>query len=414
MQRKESRTVESYIILLIMLNCFGFPGNYEKLFGSSFATAIDYSCFFLETVLLITRAHDFIRVRRRDIRVYLYLFAIFITSMVVTRYPVEQAISCIRFAMTVCFALWIGNKYGLSTIVDNLCRAQAIFVVFTIIFMIVSPTNAYESTAAFSKALCGLYPTKNTCASELSLGIILMLLKLKKHSSVRDMWKYEKKNCFLILVQMYLLTKCFALGPIACGLIVSLYLVLWGDKRINPALVLIGGSVGFLVFAMTILPLLSNLLLRYGKDITLTGRTLVWQQILKVMCEDHTWTGYGFGMFWRDSNAYSLIRGAFDINSFNGASLSGAHNMLLEWWLNIGLIGILGLFYLIFKGMRRYKDVTREAYLFASGIIMFITIHGFSERAMGTNDYVTLLLFLAITVMQSNANFKEEKTIGIK
>ena len=68
-----------------------------------------------------------------------------------------------------------------------------------------------------------------------------------------------------------------------------------------------------------------------GKDATLTGRIPLWKQIISVMTEHNTFTGFGYGMFWRDPQAVDLVHAAFEDDSFLGNMTSGAHNLLLAW-----------------------------------------------------------------------------------
>ena len=106
----------------------------------------------------------------------------------------------------------------------------------------------------------------------------------------------------------------------------------------------IGGSITFLFAALTLMPHLEWFFRAIGKDATLTGRIPLWNRILVVMMNHHTFTGYGYGMFWRDSQAIALIHAGFHEHSFLGTMTTGAHNMLLEFWLNSGLMGIAAFF----------------------------------------------------------------------
>lgn len=73
------------------------------------------------------------------------------------------------------------------------------------------------------------------------------------------------------------------------------------DLRLPLGWLYVAGSVGFLVFAFTILPLFAPLLESMGKDATLTGRTELWNGIYKFMQQHNMLTGYGYGQFWMTS-----------------------------------------------------------------------------------------------------------------
>ena len=134
-----------------------------------------------------------------------------------------------------------------------------------------------------------------------------------------------------------------------------------------------------------------------GKDATLTGRIPLWNQIIVVMLAHNTFTGFGYGMFWRDPKAVALIHAGFDENTFLGTMTTGAHNMLLEFWLNSGLIGITAFFAALLYSMRSIQTIAHEKYIFFSMIMGYLMINGFTERCLGGNyDYKMLVLFLVM------------------
>ena len=158
------------------------------------------------------------------------------------------------------------------------------------------------------------------------------------------------------------------------------------------------GSVGFLITALTVLPMLDPLLNAIGKDATLTGRIPLWRQIIQVMLSSHTFTGYGFGMFWRDRQAVALLHTAFRRNSFMGTMTTGAHNVLLEFWLNVGLFGIGAYFFAILVSFRQMDRLERADYLFCAVYLMWFMILGWTERSLSTYEYQMLFLFMAMGV----------------
>ena len=141
-------------------------------------------------------------------------------------------------------------------------------------------------------------------------------------------------------------------------------------------------------------PLLSAI----GKDATLTGRTPLWRQIILVMTNSHTFTGYGFGMFWRDRQAVALLHTAFRSNSFMGTMTTGAHNVLLEYWLNVGLFGLASYFIALLASFRQMRKLERQNYIFCAAYMLWFMVMGWTERSMSTYEYQMMFLFLAMGV----------------
>ena len=126
----------------------------------------------------------------------------------------------------------------------------------------------------------------------------------------------SRKYLLSLLAQGIFLVLCNAKGAVLC-LIFPLLYVLFGKykeepgKRLPLGVIYVTLSVAFLITALTILPLFQPLFSLIGKDATLTGRIPLWRQIIQVMINRHTFTGYGYGMFWRDRQAVAMVHQAF-------------------------------------------------------------------------------------------------------
>jgi len=79
-----------------------------------------------------------------------------------------------------------------------------------------------------------------------------------------------------------------------------------------------------------------------GRDITLTARTMIWKSVWTDISKMF-WFGYGQDGYWAGTG-HSF---AFLVHEIDSLALAGAHNGILEVWLNIGLIGVI--FFFIFS-----------------------------------------------------------------
>ncbi len=73
----------------------------------------------------------------------------------------------------------------------------------------------------------------------------------------------------------------------------------------------------------------------FGKDATLTGRTVIWRYSWRAI-QEHRWVGYGPGGFWETTTA-SLS----DLRHASGWTVIGSHQGLLDQWLEYGAIGVI-------------------------------------------------------------------------
>ncbi|MGN1317784.1 MAG: O-antigen ligase family protein [Lachnospirales bacterium] len=392
--RKKINILEILITFIIFCS-LGFPGNFTLLVGDVFDDIIGYFCFVLQLIIMFLGFNGKIKIRKSYIPAYIFLILIFVTSMIVTRYPGLQIISCVRFTTTACFGLWIASKYDVEKITKFICNAQVLFVIITIIFTLVFTENAFENNEGTGLSFCGLYLTKNTCGTELAFGIIMTILSInvnkKRLSKIMG-------GVIFIVIQLVLLLMCNTTGALIAAVIPSVFILFLSNIKVNMGIVFTAGNVLFLFFVLKILPHLSKFMSLIGKDVTLTGRTDLWKRVIHVMSNHNTFTGFGYAMFWRDTAAYRMVQKGFNKYSFMANMTAGSHNLIMEMWLNLGIIGILAFLIMLIISMRNPAKQKLNSYKFAGAFIIFFLIHGLFERAFGTFDYNTLFLFTAIGI----------------
>lgn len=398
--------VELFIVFAILVS-LGFPGNFTNIFGDRIGSLMEYAAFFSEIIaMMLSSGKNWLEIQlvhfdKKYSMLYVMVVVLFAESLLVTNSFSLQMITCIRLYVTLLFAIWIQEQFEFEWVVELICVAQAIFVFFVLIFMLRYPGEAFETGKTYINALKGLYPSKNSFASELSFGIVVMAFLIEQKRK-----KHEKYNgwMLMILVQILLVVMCQATGALICLVFVMFVFFLPSDERLPLAWIYIAGNIVFLFGMLTLMPYLEWLFELLGKDATLTGRIPLWNQIISVMMSHHTFTGYGYGMFWRDTYAVSLIHAGFANHSFFGTMTTGAHNMLLEFWLNSGLLGIAVFFAALLYSMRHIEEVAAEKYAFSSIVIAYLMINGLTERCLGGNyDYKMFSLFLVMALCCNRA-----------
>ena len=405
-RRNQMDLLWDFCCFVTVLCSLGFPGNYERFFPGVIRTLFQYGPFLLQIVLMLLSSGDsFLDIKLIDFKkiylpVYVMLAVWFAVSMMSTRFPREELIACVRFSVTAIFALWMVDKYDIYHMIEICYFACLAMMLFTLIALVIMPGTSFSYEAGV-KTFCGLYTTKNPCASELSIGLIINTLMLsacmeKTHPLPRfyaASWVLH--ICFLIL--------CKATGAIFSALIPIFYLIYMqrtgGNKlRLQLGILYIGASVGFLFSALTILPIFAPLLEAIGKDATLTNRTPMWQQLINVMTYNNTMTGFGFAMFWKDPQAVALFHSGFSKGSWGNTMTFGAHNTLLEIWLDVGLLGLTAYFGMLIMAFRHPGRIGRIEYEFCSGYIIWQMIKGLTERSYIPFNYQTLFLFLCVGI----------------
>lgn len=397
--RQNDFKIELLVIFSILVS-LGFPGNFTGIYGDRLQDIMGYTAFFMEIfAMLCSSGNSWMEIRvvnleKKYVSLYLFIGIIFASSMLVTRYPSLQFITCTRLTVTFFFAIWLQKQFRFERLLELLCTAQAIFVLLILYFSFRYPRGAFEDGEVLTGAFTGLYTTKNTCAAELVFGILIMTVLIRER---RKKWgKYGGWVVFWT-IQLILLFMCQATGPLICMLLIFALFFVPSRIRLPVGWLFIIGSILFLFMTLTLMPAFEWFFEAIGKDATLTGRIPLWNRIIDVMLDNNTFTGFGYGMFWRDSEAYGLIHAGFEENTFLGTMTSGGHNMLMEFWLNSGLIGIAAFFGVILYSTRRVEDLPETEYIFCSVFMLYLMTNGFTERCLGGNyDYRILIFFLTM------------------
>lgn len=392
-------------IIFIFLNSLGFPSNYTRILGESFGTLVEYTAFLLMIgAMLLTSADRVLDILVVDLRakywsIYLFAAVLFISSMLVTVSVKLQIITCVRVTVTIFFALWLCNQFSLEAVLERLYVAQIIFVALTLIFVGLFPGYVHRESAAYAHDFVGIFSAKNGAGTELAFGILVQLVLLRFYALKRK----SPSLLFVVMlsVQLLLLTLTHNVSIMLTLAVCAMYLLFVEKRfplfhRLPLGFLYIACSIGFIVVALTIIPLFEPFFELLGKDATLTGRVPLWEASLSLIMDTHTLAGFGYGMFWRDAQAVELLHSAFDANSFMAQQMSGSHSVLIEMLLNSGVLGVGAFFIAMLDSMKNIRQLEEKRYLWCSSYILFFMIYGFAERAFTTYEFMTMFLFFTM------------------
>jgi exopolysaccharide production protein ExoQ len=134
-----------------------------------------------------------------------------------------------------------------------------------------------------------------------------------------------------------------------------------------------------------------------GKDLTLTGRTVLWGAVWE-MIQRQPWFGYGFGGFW-DVNtggeaAYVWLA--------TGWKMNHPHNGFLAIWLDLGIVGLTIFMILLAQSFYRSLLLARIDYSAASFLpvvsLFFLVTSNLTETALLSPNSFPWLIFVTLTL----------------
>lgn len=210
-----------------------------------------------------------------------------------------------------------------------------------------------------------------TLAVLVALGTTLWLLKLSNSATSKS---------------------CFAIGAV---------LLIWAKmsvvNRTIGLLHLAPMLVSYITFAVLVLGQGGAILEALGRDPTLTGRTELWERILRMA--DNPLLGSGYESFWLGSRLEAL----WNVYWWRPTQ---AHNGFIEIYLNLGWIGIICLVVLILAG---YSDSVGQVHgrsyiaVFSYAVIVVAVIYNYTEATFRIQNLCWIFLVWAVLALRSGA-----------
>ena len=235
----------------------------------------------------------------------------------------------------------------------------------------------------------GLWFEKNAMGGNFARASFLFGFLFLMDVRRRKLWGFG----FLLSVALVLFStsKTSLLGLMLGVGVLCMYL--WMKRgRITTVLtiwfvVMVGaGFVAVLFFAPEMLAKL------IGRDLTLTGRTDIWEVLLTAI-DQRPKLGYGYGVFWgEDSDAANRVR------LITEWLVPTAHNGLFEIVLSIGWIGG-GLFiadYLLNLSRSLATMSSRPTSAYAFGFMVLIGMFSISESVFLTQNNLLWVTYIAV------------------
>jgi O-antigen ligase len=196
---------------------------------------------------------------------------------------------------------------------------------------------------------------------------------------------------------IWLLVTCDSKTSLVCfvatsGLIAA-HSVFKGARK-HAAVHAMVGLIALSSYAVLFLHL-GGVLETMGRDSTLTGRTAIWEGLLRVPI--NPLVGTGFESFWLGDRLEKLWR----LNEFS--NITEAHNGYLEVYLNLGAVGLALLSILMvtaYRNVLRLLDSDPRSGRLRLGFFVIAVVYNFTEAGIRSTDLVWIaFLLVAIRVV---------------
>lgn len=245
----------------------------------------------------------------------------------------------------------------------------------------------------------GLWFEKNAMGGNFARASFLFGFLLMMDKERRKMWAFGLLASIMLVLlstsKTSLLGLCLGMG------LLMLFLWMKRGRIISVATVwFIVTAIAAVAFIFFVQP--EILVQIIGRDLTLTGRTDIWEVLFRLIGE-RPLLGYGYGAFWGEYSAP-----ANEVRRATEWPVPTAHNGLIEVLLALGWLGgvLLIIDYVTNLGRAIFTLESRTTSLFAVGSLLLFGLFSISESvALQQNSliwvtYVTIASKLALEASQ--------------
>jgi len=343
--------------------------------------------------LLLTHWQQVIRVVFLDKFLWLLLGLAF-ASIIWSEAPVVTLRRCSALLGSTAFGVYLAFRYSRQELLKLLLWALGSCAFLSIVFAFLLPSYGIHPKTYI--ALRGVYENKNILGCFMALAAITWLLYFFSQKGGRVV---GFAFC-VISIALLLLSKSITALIVFFVLLILLvyylahYYSIWALRTF---IILAAGSLFVWLFNH-----LEIVLTFLGRDATLTGRTLIWQEVWRMILQ-HPWLGYGYSAFWLGWNGPS----SYVWNTLP-SKVASAHSGFLDLWLQLGLVGVcifsLSFFNNLFKAHALLWEKKSLNEMFPLLFLLFILIYNISESAILVQNSMFWILYVAISILLSINN----------
>ncbi|BAY46352.1 O-antigen polymerase [Scytonema sp. HK-05] len=354
--------------------------------------------YIVTLLLIIQRRKSFVRIAQKNIWIWL-LVGIVIASVLWSVAPdITQRRSFLLLGTTL-FGVYLAMRYTLREQLQLLAWVCGIVIILSILFAIALPSYGlmtFQEGGAHAGAWRGVITHKNTFGRLMNLSAVVFLLLAISKPIVHRKHRWVLWAGFVLSAALILLStsKTALVVFLTMMLLLPLYRALRGKyTKVVPfiiAMVLVGGSTSTLLIDN--LPVIATAL---GKDLTLTGRTDIWEAMLEIISERPLF-GYGFNAFWLDWDS--------EVTAYVWKRLEwecpNAHNGLMDLFAELGLSGLI-VFFISYvsaciRGVIWLRMTRTPEGVWPLMYLSFLLMYNITESSLLSTNSIFWILYVSI------------------
>ena len=236
------------------------------------------------------------------------------------------------YVLTMLVAAYLCLRFEGDDRLRALSSSFAISAIASLLFVAVFPQYGVMATGELAGAWRGVFPHKNVLGSVMAVAVFTELYLLVRCDG-RAGFRWALLGAYLVLVTLSRSATAWLLVSLYLGA-TGLYL-LWKRNRLGGAVATISCILVLLAAVVALWNDPSPAFQLLGKDMTLTGRTRLWEVVLEFIRERPLF-GWGYHAMWQLNDPTTT----FADKLTGGWGVTGSHNAFLEITLQLGLVGV--------------------------------------------------------------------------
>ncbi|HRP11856.1 MAG TPA: O-antigen ligase family protein, partial [Terricaulis sp.] len=196
-------------------------------------------------------------------------------------------------ALTMSFGLYLAWRYSWRELTEVLAGAFVLLIAGSFIVGALLPSIG-RMAAEHPGAWGGLWTHKNTLGGIMALGVAICASAAWLAPARRKLWSAAALGAFALVLLSTSMTALIA-SCLGLGIIVGAAMARQGPAL---ALMVAAGALGVVIVGASVALLAPDILVAaIGRDLTLTGRTDIWEASAPAV-NARPWLGYGYYAFW--------------------------------------------------------------------------------------------------------------------
>ncbi|MEC4986865.1 MAG: O-antigen ligase, partial [Oscillatoria sp. PMC 1076.18] len=358
---------------------------------SPLLSLLQHSIFLVAICLLILRWQTTIRAVLRNKFIWA-LVGLIVISYNWSEFPDFTQRRSIALFETTIFSLYLGSRYNLKTQLRFIGLAIGVITIINFLFTLALPGHSIEN-GVHAGAWRGIFIQKNLLARLMVLGLIIFAVITKENRRET----YLIWSTFAICILTILLTT----SKTALGLSVLLLLLIplyeafrWKSNIVIPFVVSVVVGGGTLITWISANA--ERIVTSAGRDLTLSGRTIIWSALIDKI-KERPWLGYGYMGFWHGIYGQSDYVGKVYGTTYIPPH---SHNGFFELTIAFGFVGVL-FFVLSFLSILRRGVISARLTKTKEGLwpliyLSFLIFYNQTESTLVEHNSIFWVLYVSL------------------